>query len=631
MMPSANDFGRNAMTELRRFAGTSMLAIAIALGAVTFAPGAAYADSLLAGTITSASGEKMGGVTVSAKAEGSTITTSVYTDENGSYYFPPLPDGKYQVWAQAITYQAAKGEVALNKTTQQNFVLQPMTNQEDWIRQLPGDEFLTALPGDTPEDARMKVQVRKNCTGCHTASYPLQHRFDEEGWNKILNLMKHVNVLGTFQGPDHKATPNIEFHQKQLAAYLARARGPGETSMKFKLRPRPSGEAARVVFKEYDFPMEGGHTVANDGSDWSLGTPSDMNHVSGVHDGQMDFDGNVWITYGHASLDTTIARVNTKTGEVKSFKLDDQRGIAVGTHGITRDENGILWFNTRSNVQRGHGGLGKIDPKTEKITVYLPPRPMSGTAGTLDADMNGNIWVTSPDGALRFNIKEEKFTEFKSVTYKNEAGTATVYGLAADRVGNGWWLLMSQDLVDYSDIKTGKSGELKLPPEKAAMDSLTAEQRKFYDTFQPPDFNAPYAWSQAPRRMGADKNGDFVYTGNSFGGTLAKINIHTKETTLIPLPNPEAHQPYQVVVDKDHNVWTNLWSTDKVAKWNPATSQWTMFDLPLRGTESRYISLFEREGQPLQVIVPLNRSRKVGVMTMRSEADIAALKAQVAR
>ena len=45
--------------------------------------------------------------------------------------------------------------------------------------------------------------------------------------------------------------------------------------------------------------------------------------------------------------------------------------------------------------------------------------------------MNGNIWVTTPDGALRFDIKEEKFTEFKSNTYKNQYGTATVYGLAA--------------------------------------------------------------------------------------------------------------------------------------------------------------------------------------------------------
>jgi len=619
------------MKTLRKSTVAALIAVAVALSATTLTPSAAYADALLAGTITAAAGEKMGGVTVSAKAERSPITTSVFTDETGNYYFPPLPNGKYRVWAQALTYQTANGNVELKKTTRRNFILQPMKTQEDWIRQLPGDEFLAALPGDTPEDYRMKTQVRKNCTGCHSASYPLQYRFDEEGWSKILDLMKHVNVLGVFQGIDHKATPNIDFHQKELAAYLARARGPGETSMKFKLRPRPSGEAARAVFMEYDFPMEHGHTASMDGSDWSLGTKSSMNHVSGVHDAQMDFDGNIWITFSHTSMETTIARIDGKTGAVKNFKLDDQRGIAAGTHGITRDENGNLWFNTRSNVQRSRGGLGKIDPKSEKITVYIPTEPMSGTAGTLDADLNGNVWVTSPDGALRFNLKEEKFTEFKSVTYKNQHGTATVYGLAADRTGNAWWLLMAQDLVDYSDLKTGKSGEFKLTPEKAVMENLSPEQKKMYETFQPPDFNTPFAWAQAPRRMGADKNGDYVYVGNSFGGTLAKINILTKETTLVPLPDPEAHQPYQIGVDKGHNVWTNLWSTDKVAKYDPSAGQWTLFDLPTRGTESRHISLLEREGQPLRVVIPYERARKVAVLTPRTEAEIQALKNQVGR
>src|SRR4030095_10793352 len=200
-------------------------------------------------------GEKMGVGPGWRKAEGAPITTSVYTDEAGGYYFPPLPEGKYRVWAQALTFQTAKGNVELTKTTHKDFVLSPMTNQEDWVRQLPGDEFLAALPGDTPDDYRMKTQVRKNCTGCHSASYPLQHRFDAEGWSKVLDLMKWVNVLGVYPRPDGKPTGNIDFHQKELAKYLARARGPGESSMKFKLRPRPSGEAARVVVKEYDFPM----------------------------------------------------------------------------------------------------------------------------------------------------------------------------------------------------------------------------------------------------------------------------------------------------------------------------------------------------------------------------------------
>ena len=72
---------------------TSNLCVA-ALAAAAFATSAQAADHLLSGTIASASGERLAGATVSAKAVGTTITTSVYTDEQGGYYFPPLPPGR---------------------------------------------------------------------------------------------------------------------------------------------------------------------------------------------------------------------------------------------------------------------------------------------------------------------------------------------------------------------------------------------------------------------------------------------------------------------------------------------------------------------------------------------------------
>jgi hypothetical protein len=97
--------------------------------------------------------------------------------------------------------------------------------------------------------------------------------------------------------------------------------------------------------------------------------------------------------------------------------------------------------------------------------------------------------------------------------------------------------------------------------------------------------------------------------------------------TLVPLPNPEALQPYQVQIDQNHNVWTNLWSTDRIAKYDPSTSQWTLFDLPTRGTETRHISLLERDGK-LQVVLPYYRTRKVAVMTVRSEQELEALKSR---
>src|SRR5436190_23069456 len=99
--------------------------IATALSSASLA-----ADHLLSGAVTSVAGEKLAGVTVSAKAQGSTITTSVYTDEQGAYHFPPLPAGKYQVWAQALAFDVARSEVDLSAPRRQSLTLAAITDFE---------------------------------------------------------------------------------------------------------------------------------------------------------------------------------------------------------------------------------------------------------------------------------------------------------------------------------------------------------------------------------------------------------------------------------------------------------------------------------------------------------------------
>jgi streptogramin lyase len=588
----------------------------------------AFADPILSGAVASATGEKLGGVTVSAKADGSTITTTVFTDADGRYYFPALPAGKYRVWAQALSFATAKGEVDLAANASQDFSLTPMT---DYIRQLPGDLMLAALPEDSDQDKKMKRIVRTVCTGCHTPSYILQHRFDEAGWTAILDLMKHVNVYGIYQGADHKATGVIDYNEKELAAYLSKARGPDESSMKITLRERPSGEAARVVFREYDVPIdpdahETADMIGNDGSDWSLGTPSTLIPGFGVHDAWLDLAGNIWFTCNVPNHHVTVANIDTKTGAFKPFKVAAANGLAAPAHGMTRDPNGVLWFN----VNPGKGGLGRLDPKTEKIEVYLPPDGMSPTGGatTVDYDGKGFIWASSPVGALRFDPNTETFTEFKSVTYKTDHGTGVTYGLAADRDGHGYWAEMTLDIIGRGDPATGSASEIKLPPVKAELDRATSEDKAFYAGYAPPDFNSPFPWNQGPRRMGTDKNADVLWVGDSWGGNLARINTKTLEVSFVPLPGMQ--QPYHATIDSKHNVWTNSWMTDQVLRYDPATSRWTTFDLPTRGSEVRYVSLLEQDGK-MQVVLPYFRARKVAVMSFRSEEDIAALKAQTER
>ena len=607
------------------------LAVLLAAGLTALIPQTARAaDVLLSGVVASAAGEKMAGVTVSAKADGSVITTTVYTDEAGAYYFPPLPQGKYRVWAQALSFETAKGDVDLSAAQRQNFTLSPIKDFERQVRQLPGDMIYAALPEETAQDARMKTLVKNNCTGCHTLSYPLQNRFDEDGWYKIIELMKNVNVSGVYVGHERKVNGILDKHQKELAAYLARARGPGESSMKIKLRPRPSGEAARVVFTEYDVPLE--ESAPNrrpvpDGSDWMAGSPSKFGEL--LHDAYTDHDGNIWFTVNTPNHQATVGRVDSKTGETKLFKVAAQRGFAANAHGIVRDDKGFLWFNANT----GRGSLGRVDPRTEKIDVYVPPQTMSPTGGavTIDVDPKGKVWVTSPDGALHFDPDTEKFTEFKSATYKTPTGaTGTTYGLAADRDGNGWWLQMTLDIVNKGDIKTGKTADLKLPPVKAELDRITDPALiRYYEDFAPLDFNTPVPWNQGPRRMGADKNADVVWVGTSWGASLVRINTKTMESTVVPLPY-RGMSPYQITVDKDHNLWMNVWTSDVVLKYDPTANKWTTFDLPSRGTEVRHVSIDERDGK-LKVIIPEYRVSKMAVMTLRSEAELAALKAQAER
>ncbi len=610
---------------------------AAAMSATAMTPLAAQAaDAVLSGTIKSADGAALGGVTVSARADGANIVTSVFTDEAGNYYFPPMAEGKYKVWAQAITFDTGRGDVALGGAKRQDFALKPL---KDFVRQLPGDMVLAALPDATPQDATMKTIVQNSCTGCHTPSYILQHRFDEAGWNAIINLMKNANVYGIYQGPDHKASPVLDHNQKQLAAYLARARGPGESSMKFNLRPRPTRRGRPCGVHRLRGAARSGcrHALQgadqSNGTDWSLGTPSYVYPGFGVHDAWIDADGtSVYFTCNVPNNVLTLGKFDLKTGAFKALKVAQaSNGLAAPAYcSITRDPNGIIWFN----VKPGKGGLGKIDTKTDKIEVFIPPDGMAPTGGatTVDYDGRGMIWVSSPTGALRFDPAAEKFTEYKSPTQKSATGgIGLTYGVAADRgncaataTGPRWrstpWASATASTAPPRRSSCRPSRRRATACRPRTSRSTTASARRTSPT-RPRSRKVRAAW--APTRTTTCSMSAIHGPARSPRSTRRR----RQETSTIPLP--ALRKPYQIAVDSRHNAWLNIWMTDQVLRYDPKANSFTAFDIPTRGSEARYVSLFEKDGQT-KVVLPSYRTRKVSVMAFRSEADIAATKAQAA-
>lgn len=608
---------------------TRMRSMLLATAAAMVATTSYAADQQLSGAITASSGQKLDGVTVSAKMVGSTITTSVYTDADGNYYFPPMPAGKYSVWAQALGFEQNKAEVDLSANKRQNLALRTITDPETRWKQLPGELVMAALPEENAEDVHMKQIINNNCNGCHVPSYILQFKFDEAGWSRVIDLMK---VIGGGLPQDRPANQIMTMNQKRLSAYLAKVRGPNSGAPKIVERPRPTGEAARVVWQLYDveripdvgarfLPAE--HAVAdNDGTNWALGTPSKAGLI--IHDSAMDFDGNPWFTSNATNSLVTVGKVDKTTGQVTYRKVPraDGSGRAAPTHGIARDDSGNLWFD----VNPGRRSLGKVVPSTGAVNVYPTPESMAplGGAVTVDVDGKGMVWASAQRGVLRFNPQTIEFTEFKSKNPVRPYGAANTYGAAGDRNGNGWWAQMAFDTIGKANPVTGEVTEVVLPENRRIRDFLTPQEVEAYMKVTDIATGNPYPWAQGPRRMGTDKAADILWTSNSWGSSLGRIDTNTNQVAIVPFPE-RTMQGYHLHVDSQHNVWGNLWTNDRLFKYEPTANKWTLFEFPVRGTENRHIFVDERSGRT-KIVTPVYRANQMAVMTVRTEADINALK-----
>ena len=185
-----------------------------------------------------------------------------------------------------------------------------------------------------------------------------------------------------------------------------------------------------------------------------MGTTSKLGQLP--HDGGLGLDGTIYFTVNNPNRLATIGKVDPKTGAVKFIKADAANGIAANAHGLVRDNDGNFWFD----VNPGRRALGKLDVKTDVISIYQTPSAMSplGGAVTMDVDGKGKIWASTPVGAVRFDPQTEKFTEFKSlIPTKNDKGSAQTYGAAGDSDGNGWWAQMAQDAIVKGEVETGKT------------------------------------------------------------------------------------------------------------------------------------------------------------------------------
>jgi streptogramin lyase len=522
---------------------TSVLTVAGVLGAQA---------QTLSGQVSSAEEGLMEGVLVSAKKEGSTVTTTVVSNDKGQFSFPAgkLEPGKYTLTTRAVGYTLV-GPKTVDVTAAGATAEIKLGKVRNIVPQLSNGEWLFSIPGSD----QFKASFLLDCQGCHTLQRVFTAVHDAEEWKQVFTRMGRYAPESTPAHPQLIVTgglrserPRVPANMMQQAAeYLEKVSlsNPDRQEYDFKTLPRPKGKATQVVITEYDLPRK----------------------EAQPHDVVIDADGHAWYTDFGAQI---VGELDPKTGKVVDHKLELLRPEQPkGSLDLELDPDGNLWVGMSYQ-----GGASKIDRKTKQVTTYplnkewLDLTTQTNMVTPTHMYVDNKVWLS--DNATRNHYR----LDLKTGKWENlgvaKAGSRQIsgYGNPTDKANNVYMLEFGGNSIG---MKNGTTGEVKI-----------------WSTSAP---------RTRPRRGRLDDQGRLwfaQYGGNAIG----MFDPETERMKEWKLPTPWGN-PYDVVPTKGGaEVWTGSMSNDHVSRLDTKTGEFTEYLLP-RTTNIRRVFVEETGRRPV--------------------------------
>ena len=402
--------------------------------------GANAQTAALSGQVSSAEEGAMEGVLVSAKKDGSTITTTVVTNDKGQFSFPAdrLEPGHYTITIRAAGYNlvgpkevdvaggaAATADLKLAKTKN----VQAQLSNAEWLLSAPGnDQIKSFLP---------------DCVGCHTLQRVFSSIHTPDEWKQVFARMGRYAPESVptrpqllLAGGPRSERPRVPADLMDAAAEFlvnANVSNPDSEEFNFKRLPRPKGRATHVIITEYDLPRK----------------------EALPHDVIVDADGHAWYSdFGNQF----VGELDPKTGKVTDYALETLRqDQPKGPLGLELDPDGNIWIGMSYQA-----GASKIDRKTKEVTTYPLPKEWQGHH---QPDQHGDadphecrrqgVDGTTPRtaGVFRLDLKSGKW-EDRGVATTAKGETIRGYGLPSDKDNNVYLMSFGDTRIGKLDAKT---------------------------------------------------------------------------------------------------------------------------------------------------------------------------------
>lgn len=286
------------------------------------------------------------------------------------------------------------------------------------------------------------------------------------------------------------------------------------------------------------------------------------------HDVAPAHDGGVWYT---AQGQGALGHLDPTTGDTEHIAL----GAGSAPHGVIVGPEGDAWI-----TDGGLNAIVRVAAGTHTVEVFpLPPDRPGANLNTAAFDGRGRIWFTGQAGVV--GVLDPVSGEMNVFDAPRGRGP---YGITATPDGQVWFSSLAGSYIARVDLDNLGEFEVVDPP--------TA------------DAGLRRVWSDSQGRL-------WVSQWNA--GQVGVYDPSDGSWLEWPLPASGA-RAYAVYVDELDAVWLSDFTSDSVVRFDPATEEFEVFELP--GTPGNVRQMLGRDGE---VWAPESAADRLVVIRYRPE------------
>jgi len=376
----------------------------------------------------------------------------------------------------------------------------------------------------------------RNCTHCHTLERVARSRYDAEKLTSVIERMSTYPQLSFPFMIQKLVAPRIGGGEDPIETRREGWRRQANYLSTVNLSASPQWNYALKAL-----PRPAGRATRVIYTEYDLPQRSRQ-----PHDVIVDSKGIAW----YASFgEQILGKLDPKTGKVTDYEVPLLKPkLPTGILAVRFDEDENIWLGMQFQ-----GGVAKFDQKTGKFQTWSLPPELNGDHVQINQvspehhKVDGKVWLQDAGTytVLRLDPSSGKFQVFTPYPIPRP----NIYDVISDAGNNVYFTVFGAQNIGRIDAKTG---EIKL--------------------YQTPSRGS------APRRGMMDSMGRLWFGENRANriGMFDPASGHFQEWAA---PTPESW-PYDTTADKNGDVWSGGEFSDRVLRLNPKTGEIIEYLLP---------------------------------------------------